>query len=213
MTPEDDTLGEGEEYFDLRKELEGVVLDEEMSLESKGGAGLLGENEHYSFEDVFDEFKKGVEKQFGAEDYDTHYNLGIAYREMGLFDDAIKSFNISVNDPKKRLDSFIMMGVTHRDMGEFDKSIDYFREALDTPDIKDDERHGLQYELALSYEADNDIEQAYPIYKGIFDEKPDFRDISDKVRALQGSVTQPVEEKREKKESKEGKQKDKISYV
>ncbi|MBN1573942.1 MAG: tetratricopeptide repeat protein [Deltaproteobacteria bacterium] len=212
MTPEDDTLSEGEEYFDLRKELEGVVLDEDMSLESKGGAGLLGEDEHYSFEDVFDEFKKGVEKQFGKEDYDTHYNLGIAYREMGLFDDAIKSFNISVNDPKKRLDSFIMMGVTHRDMGDFEKSIDYFREALDTPEIKADERHGLLYELALSYEADNDIDQAYPIYKSIFNEKEDFRDVSEKVKTLAGLTSQPVEIKKEKEPSVVGK-KDKISYV
>ncbi len=221
MTPEDDSLAEGEEYFDLRKELEGVVLDDEMSLESKGGAGLLGEDEHFSFEDVFDEFKKGVEKQFGSEDYDTHYNLGIAYREMELFNDAIKSFNISVNDPNKRVDSFVMMGVTYRDMGEFEKSIDYFREALDTPGMELDEKNGLLYELAFSYEANDDIDQAYPIYKSISKEKPDFRDTEDRIKALKDLVSENAEvnievereEKKEKDDSKPQKKKDRISYV
>jgi tetratricopeptide (TPR) repeat protein len=46
--------------------------------------------------EVFDEFKKGLEKELGDEDSETHYNLGIAYKEMGLLDDAIKEFQTSL---------------------------------------------------------------------------------------------------------------------
>ena len=50
--------------------------------------------------DIFNEFKKGLEKELSEEDYETHYNLGIAYKEMGLIDDAIREFQTSRNDPK-----------------------------------------------------------------------------------------------------------------
>ncbi|MBN1880615.1 MAG: tetratricopeptide repeat protein [Deltaproteobacteria bacterium] len=184
MAPDDEPLPEGEDYFDLARELEGVVLDDDLQIESKGGAGLLGEDEHISFEDVFDEFKRGVEKQFGKEDYDTYYNLGIAYREMGLYDDAISSLQTSVNDPKRRLDSFILLGVTHRDIGELEKSIDYFREALDSPGIQPDESLGLKYELALSYEMAGEIDMALPLYTEIYSQNSRFREISEKLELL-----------------------------
>jgi tetratricopeptide (TPR) repeat protein len=188
MAPKDEPLGDGEDYFDLRKELEEVVLDEDISLESKGGAGLLGKDDQYSFEDVFDEFKRGVQKQFGKEDYDTHYNLGIAYREMGLFDDAVTEFLISANDRKKRLDSIIMLGVTHRDINEYDKSVDYFKEALDTAGIKGDERMGIMYELALSHECAKQLEEAVSLYEQIYSQNTAFRDVADKIRSIRGSA-------------------------
>lgn len=213
MTPKDEPLPEGEDYFDLKKELEEVVLDDDMHLESKGGAGLLGKDDHYSFEDVFDEFKKGVEKQFGKEDYETHYNLGIAYREMGLFEDAISEFIISANDPKKKLDSFIMLGVIHRDIGELEKSIDYFREIIDSPGIESRERLGINYELALSYEMINDPSQAYPIYEKIYSEDPNFRDIAEKVKSLRGAAKADSGDKKGGDSPKMKKTKDKISYV
>ena len=191
MAPKDEPLADGEDYFDLRKELEEVVLDEDISLESKGGAGLLGKDDQYSFEDVFDEFKRGVEKQFGKEDYDTHYNLGIAYREMGLFEDAITEFLISANDRKKRLDSIIMLGVTHRDIEAHDKSVDYFTEALDTPGIKGDERMGILYELALSHELLGQLDEAVPLYEQIYSQDPAFRDVADKIRSIKGRVGGP----------------------
>jgi len=213
MTPKDEPLSPGDDYFDLKKELEGVVLDDDMKLESKGGAGLLGEDEHYSFEDVFQEFKRGIEKQFDKEDYETHYNLGIAYREMGLFDDAIKEFITCTNDPKRKLDSFIMLGVTFRDIGDFDKSIDYFREVLDIPTLKTDERLGIFYELAFSYESTGDLAQASAFYQRIFKENPQFRDISSKVKSLKEKMTSGGGSRKEQEPPGEQKSKDKISYV
>jgi tetratricopeptide (TPR) repeat protein len=194
MAPKDEPLSDGEDYFDLRKELEEVVLEEDISLESKGGAGLLGKDDQYSFEDVFDEFKRGVEKQFGKEDFDTHYNLGIAYREMGLFDDAITEFLTSSNDPKKKLDSFIMLGVTYRDIGVFDKSIDYFREAADTPTLKPEERLGILYEQALSHEQFGETDEAYSLFEKIYGRDPSFRDVSEKIKSLRGKTAAPAKD-------------------
>jgi tetratricopeptide (TPR) repeat protein len=203
MAPGDEPLPDGEDYFDLRKELEEVVLDEDMSLESVGGAGLLGKDDQYSFEDVFEEFKRGVQKEFGKEDYDTHYNLGIAYREMELFDDAIAEFLISAKDPKKMLDSYVMLGVTHRDIGDLGKSIDYFSEAAETPGVKGDERLGILYELALSLEMSRNIGEAYSLYETIYGHNPSFRDVAEKVKALGPAAgTAPAKERAPQEEKR-----------
>ncbi len=50
----------------------------------------------YSVEDVFSQFKKGVEETVKPEDSDTHYDLGIAYKEMGLLDDAVHEFETAL---------------------------------------------------------------------------------------------------------------------
>ena len=55
--------------------------------------------------DIFREFQKGVDKQLGKEDYETRYNLGIAYKEMGLVDEAIAEFQVAAKDEGRLLDS------------------------------------------------------------------------------------------------------------
>jgi len=42
-----------------------------------------------------------LNKEVGEDDYETHYDLGIAYREMGMIDDAIEEFRYSGNDTEK----------------------------------------------------------------------------------------------------------------
>ena len=87
--------GELEEEFDLAAEIESEVGEE-------GAPIPLDEDFQYSFDDVFSEFKKGVEKVVAKEDSSTHFDLGIAYKEMGLVDDAISEFTIAAQDPGKK---------------------------------------------------------------------------------------------------------------
>ena len=63
--------------------------------------------------EIFQEFKKGLEGELSDEDSETHYNLGIAYKEMGLIDDAIKEFQTSRNDSKRSMQSSTMLGVCY----------------------------------------------------------------------------------------------------
>ena len=61
-------------------------------------------------DEMFREFKKGMEKQLGSEDYDTRYNLGIAYKEMGLLDEAIAEFQLASKDEGRLLECCSMLG-------------------------------------------------------------------------------------------------------
>jgi hypothetical protein len=76
----EELFADEEQYIDLAKELEAELAAEEAMVEEATGRGK-GEA---ILEEVFREFQKGVEEQLSEEDADTHFNLGIAYREMGL---------------------------------------------------------------------------------------------------------------------------------
>ncbi len=81
--------------------------------------------------DIFNEFKKGLEKELEEEDYETHYNLGIAYKEMGLIDDAIREFQTSRKDPNKFISSSNMLGVCYMEKGLYPLAIEVLKSAIE----------------------------------------------------------------------------------
>ena len=76
----EELFADEEDYFDLAKELEEELAREEAMVEEATGRG----KDEAELEEVFREFQKGVAEQLSEEDSDTHFNLGIAYKEMGL---------------------------------------------------------------------------------------------------------------------------------
>ena len=82
--------------------------------------------------EIFQEFKKGLESELEDEDSETHYNLGIAYKEMGLVDDAIKEFQTSGKDKKRFLQSSSMLGVCYMEKGLYSLAIDVLNKTLDS---------------------------------------------------------------------------------
>jgi tetratricopeptide (TPR) repeat protein len=83
---------EGEKFFDLAKELEESLPDDLLkppgTQQEKGAA----EDTELETKDIFSKFKKGIDEHIDSKDYDSHYNLGIAYKEMGLFTDSAEEF-------------------------------------------------------------------------------------------------------------------------
>ncbi|PLY02919.1 MAG: hypothetical protein C0622_05025, partial [Desulfuromonas sp.] len=76
-------------------------------------------------------FRTDVDEQIGADYMESHYNLGIAYREMGLFEDAISEFDKASRDPSRYVDCQTLKGLCHSDKGEFAAAEKMFRLALD----------------------------------------------------------------------------------
>ena len=93
--PEELFADEEESFIDLAKELEAELAEEEAMVEEATGRG----KEEAILEEVFREFQKGVQEQLSEEDSDTHFNLGIAYKEMGLLPEAIREFQVASRDP------------------------------------------------------------------------------------------------------------------
>lgn len=134
--------------------------------------------------DIFEEFKKGLETEVEVEDYETHYNLGMAYKEMGLTDDAIKEFQTSRKDPKYYLQSMSMLGICYMEKETFLLAIDAFKNALNSIDSRDESYWGTKYDLAVAYEKNGNIDEAFEIFTEIYGWDSKFRKVNEKIDLL-----------------------------
>jgi tetratricopeptide (TPR) repeat protein len=171
-------------FFDLAAELEKELEDEE----APESPLLEGAGEEVSLEEIFREFKRGVEQQLSPEDYETHYNLGIAYKEMGLTDEAIGEFQIAAKDPARAVECCSMLGLCFVEKGLAPLAIQWFQKGLESPTIKDSERWGLQYDLASVHEQAGDAGRAYELYLGIYGQNSNYRDVVARVKTLESSL-------------------------
>jgi pilus assembly protein FimV len=169
-----------EEYIDLAKELEDELAEEEAMVEEATGRGK-GEA---LLDEVFKEFQKGVAEQLSDEDSDTHFNLGIAYKEMGLLSEAIGEFQIASHDPSFFVEACSMIGVCANELGKHVEAAEWYQKALVAPDLSADARTALRYELAFSFEMTGEIEQAVGLFTGIQSIDPAYRDVSARLAAL-----------------------------
>ncbi|MCL4477497.1 MAG: tetratricopeptide repeat protein [Deltaproteobacteria bacterium] len=176
------SVSSSDELFDLAQALENELSQTAASSEEP--AAIKEEEQQVSVEEVLEAFKRGVEKTVDKEDAETHYNLGIAYKEMGLIDEAINEFNIAIGSPQKKADGLIMLGMSYMGKGLPGKAIDAYLQALDTKGGVSPENKGLIYELALAYEAYGDMKSAYKSYEDVSKMDESFRDAKEKLNKL-----------------------------
>ena len=156
---------------------------------------------------IFDEFKKGLEKEIEAEDYETHYNLAIAYKEMGLLDDAIREFQVALNDPKRFVHSSNMLGICYAEKGLYQLAIDVFKNSLARIKERDEAYWTMMYDLAEVYEKEKNIEEALDAYQQVYGWDPQFRETSEKVNTLKAAVRKSSDQQKLKE------RKDRVSYL
>jgi len=179
---EQSLFADEQQFFNLADELEKDLAEHPSVPAAPAMAGPEGE---VSLEEIFREFKKGVEQQLSAEDYETHSNLGIAYKEMGLIDEAIGEFQLASKDPGRAVECCSMLGLCFLEKGMSQLAIKWYRKGLETREIKEAETVGLLYDLGKVYQATGDLDNAYRTFLEVFGLDSNFRDISDRVRELE----------------------------
>jgi tetratricopeptide (TPR) repeat protein len=150
----------------------------------------------YSVRDVLEPFKKGVERAVGADDAETHYDLGIAYREMGLVDDALGEFEQALRSAAdaKRVDALAMIGLCRAEQGDAAAAIAAYRNALRIEGVGAERRRAVEYQLASAYEAAGDRDAALWYLQRILAEEPAYRDVRAAVARLGGGAGRAPEE-------------------
>jgi tetratricopeptide (TPR) repeat protein len=122
--------------------------------------------------------------KFGNEledsDAQAHFDLGRAFKEMGLFDEAIKEFRQASHDPTRRVECQVLQCACLRERGELEKSISMLKSLL-KPGLSQDAGCIVKYELAAGYEAAGKSEEAHLLFSEIFATNPDFRDIRSRI--------------------------------
>ncbi len=171
-----------EDLFDLARELENELST--SASKTIAPPAPVEEEQQVSVEEVLEAFKKGVEKSVDKQDAETHYSLGIAYKEMGLIDEAINEFNIAILSPEKKADGLIMLGMSYMGKGLPGKAIEMYKQALSVKGGIKQENIGLIYEYALALEAYGDMKNAYNSFQEVEKIDDKFRDIKEKINKL-----------------------------
>ena len=133
-------------------------------------------------------FKTDVDEQIAADDMESHYNLGIAYREMGLLDDAISEFEKAEREPARYVDCQTLKGLSFSDKQDYEKAELMFQQALDSPELEAIQRLNLGYELGLLYERAERTNDALISYQNVFSQDSNYRDVRDKVSLLKETL-------------------------
>jgi pentatricopeptide repeat protein len=176
-------LFEAEQLFgdDELADFELLLSDDTAAAPQEEAAGK------YGMDDLFAAFKKGVDEQLDSGDTESHYNLGIAYKEMGLLDDAVNEFRAASKDPRRLVDSAYLEGLCWREKGDTAAAEQVFRTALDLPLLSGEALLNLKYELANLFEFSDRIPDAVQLYQEIVRIDPAFRDSSSRLVSLGGS--------------------------
>jgi pilus assembly protein FimV len=176
-------FSEEEQFFDLAAELEKELAEEEMVAQATG-AGMSGE---VSIEELFKEFQRGVAEQVHEEDYDTHFNLGLAYREMDLLEEAIGEFQLSVKSPDYLVESASMIGACYMDKGLAEQAAEWYARALTAEGLPFEVKQGLQYELGRAQEAAGNTASALATFTMLVSANPAYRDVADRISKLRSN--------------------------
>ncbi len=142
--------------------------------------------------DMFGELKHELEEDSAAtdEDPETHYNLGVAFREMGLLDEAIGELQkvcqaVDRGHPFPHImQTYTWLSQCFLDKGIPEAAIRWYERALKLTTIDAETRTALHYELASSYETAGDKAAALNHFMEVYGSNIDYRDVAERIKAL-----------------------------
>ncbi len=142
--------------------------------------------------DMFGELKQELEEDSAntQEDPETHYNLGVAFREMGLLDEAIGELQKVCqavdrgHDFPQLMQTYTWLAQCFLDKGVAEAAIRWYERALKLPKIDEETRTALNYELAASYESAGNKATALTYFMEVYGSNIDYRDVAERIKAL-----------------------------
>ncbi|HEX8773151.1 MAG TPA: tetratricopeptide repeat protein [Pyrinomonadaceae bacterium] len=148
---------------------------------------------HPELADVFAEFRDAVEEDESSstgDDYETHYNLGLAYSEMELLDEAVEEFQVaaSLAAPRDGTPRYLqccnLLGHCFMRKGMPRVAAIWFRKGLEAPGHSDDEYQALRFELGTAYEEMGEIDRAIETFTEVYGINVTYRGVSTKLSEL-----------------------------
>jgi len=140
---------------------------------------------------LLEELGEGPGAQAPAEDPQTHYDLGVAFREMNLLDEAIGEFQKVVKGaskgqyPPNFLQACTLLGICFMDKQMPAIAAKWYGRALETPGLDEEATLALHYDLGMAYEKAGDTKTALEKFSEVYAQNIDYRDVAEKIRLLQ----------------------------
>ncbi len=131
-----------------------------------------------------DDLTQKLVSELDSADTESHYNLGIAYKEMGLYDEAIAEFDKAAQDPARHLDCITLTGQCHLETGAKDEALAVFKSGLANPGLSDLGRMTLNFELGMLHQNSGELLEALEYFQLVAEQDTFFRDVSELIRSL-----------------------------
>jgi pilus assembly protein FimV len=156
------------------------------------GAQAMHASDSVDLSEMFGELKQELEEEViaGDDDPETHYNLGVAFREMGLLDEAIAEFQKVCNaiDRGKAfsqpVQTYTWLAQCFLDKGVPDAAIRWYERALGIPGLDNEARLAINYELGSACETARDKPAALRHFTDVYGANIDYRDVAERIQAL-----------------------------
>ena len=156
------------------------------------GAQAMHAPESVDLSEMFGELKQELEEEVAAGDDDpeTHYNLGVAFREMGLLDEAIAELqkvcsSIERGKPfAQPVQTYTWLAQCFLDKGVPEAAIRWYEKALTIPGLDDEARLAINYELGSACETAQDRPAALRHFTSVYGANIDYRDVAERIQAL-----------------------------
>jgi len=127
---------------------------------------------------------RAYETPSSDKDSEMHYHLGIAYKEMELFDYAIPEFELASSNASIKFDCYIMLGSCSMEKGDYDKSVEYYKMASTVPGLSNKKLARLYFHLGLAYEAKGMVSEAIETFTLVLEFDHFFSGAQEKIKRL-----------------------------
>src|SRR5213592_273486 len=178
-----DEVAEAGDFVDLSAMIldeEALVRDTRMKVADEEPTG----DEEKDFQEMLARFKQGIDENIDEADFQSHYDLGVAFKEMGLLDEAIAELQKALRAPEGKLRTSEALGVCFFEKGAHAVAASILRRGLELPASREEERLGILYWLGRALEQQGKKADARDLYGRVFAVDIRFLDAEQRVKAL-----------------------------
>ncbi|HUE77454.1 MAG TPA: tetratricopeptide repeat protein, partial [Longimicrobiales bacterium] len=165
-------------------DLDAILQDMGPGEVPDAGDGAEDAGTHEEFVAMLSQFKARVNDRGEGEDAGDHYDLGLAFKEMGLVDEAIAEFQTALNGGEERLKVYEELGQCFILKGQYNVALKVFGRALQVPHQDEAELLGVYYHLGQCHEELGQREQAREAYQKVLGIDASFQDVPDRMARL-----------------------------
>ena len=175
-------VASSEDYVDLGAMIRGD--DDEKSTRMVVAYEEPSGDEEADFAKMLAQFKEKVSENLDADDVKAHHDLGTAYKEMGLLDEAIAEFRQALRASPDHLPTYELLGQVLNEVGRPEAAVQSLERALEIDFDVEDELVGIYYHLARAFESLGHRSSAVQYYDRVFSLDINFADVTERLRAL-----------------------------
>jgi pilus assembly protein FimV len=139
---------------------------------------------------ILQELQRQLSAQLKQDDYQTHYHLGIAFKEMGLQQRAIEEFRTALADPNQEFYCYLMLGICYREMGNHGEAIENLKKGLKIKPLVTKQYEDIYYQLGQTLEEAGQLKEALEAFTKVLELKGGKAsgELESKIQALKDQV-------------------------